>query len=235
MDLTTVFIRHERRVRLFFTEALAAGAFTSTTYYAIQNQDSLGASPAVLGALIVPNSPNCVELLLADELVKGAIYVASVAAVPGVLTTATGSERFRFGATTNAPSNSEPAVSDLELVRFGRDLLWQDGDYLETVDGDLATIAGRANAQGAIERRLFADGLVWAPQYGPNAEEYVDATPGSMGTLRGSLIQQVVADRRFKSASVDMQTLETEDGVLFSIKPVFADGVVGQTFDKKFE
>ena len=51
--LANVQIRHERRVRLIFSAALAVGAFTSTAPYTVTSLSGEAASPTVVAALTV--------------------------------------------------------------------------------------------------------------------------------------------------------------------------------------
>lgn len=229
IELSGIVPRHERRLRLVFTNTLAAGAFgtPAPVYYVVDNEDGLGVSPGIAAALIVSADIANVELALDADLVEGALYRVTAIGVPAAdLSTSTSAsdQRFRFGSKTIGPDN-EPKVSDIDLLLYGRDLTHNGVDYLETVDGDLGTTAGLPNAQGAIRRRMLGAPLAWAPDYSPRAREYVDAPLPAIGTLRTRLERQALRDDRVKSVSASLVLDdETPNESYFEVKPAFRGG-----------
>lgn len=202
--------RHERRIRLLFSGSLAAGAFTSTAYYAVTCTNSVGTDPVVSAAIQIVGSVTAVDIALASDLAQGGAYSVTCTAVPGSdASTFTGSQSFYFGQSTLRP-DSEPARSDVSDLVYGVDLIWDGRDFIEGADGDLATVSGLANAQAAIQRRIRGSGLPWAPDYGPNLDSYVDGPALGQGTARGAIIQQILRDDRVTSAKASVRTDETD-------------------------
>lgn len=208
IPLLSVVARHERRVRLVFAGALAAGAFTSTSYYAIACTNARGGDPTVSAAVAVSGDGSVVDLALGLDLVEGGTYTVTCTSVPGAdASTFSGSQTFFFG--TAAPRASvEPETRDLDALLFGVDLVWTGLDYLETADGDLATLEGLPNAQSAIQRRVYGSPLPWAPDYSARLDEYVDAPAVTAETARGRILTQVRRDDRVKTADVTVRTDE---------------------------
>jgi hypothetical protein len=219
LTLVAVFPRHDRRLRLLFSAALAAGAFTSTIYYAVASTDSAGANPSVSAAIAVPNEPNAAELALDPALVAGGSYTVTLTAVPALAGgTCSDSDAFVFGAAPTT-TNVEPETDDTDELLYGVDLVWAQGadtggDYVETADGDLATITGPQNAIGAVERRLRGEPLAWDPTYSARAYDFVDAPPGEAPTLRSSLVTQAREDNRVIDASCTV-SLDDEGNAIF--------------------
>lgn len=200
----TVVFQGTRRIRVFFTQALAAAAFTSLGYYSVTNTDGLGTSPiAVQAAYAVLGSTNAVELAVDSDLVPGASYNAVFAAVPFAdTTTFTGTISAALGLNVSASSNAEPAVDDLSLLVYGRDWQFADtGDFASTGGGDIATIVGQPNWQGAITRRLTSYGLLWAPSYSPRANAFVNAPDAYQQPFAASLVAQARADDRTRTST----------------------------------
>lgn len=226
--LQTLLFRGPRRVRLLFTDSLAAGAFTSTSYYAISNTDGQGFNPTNVEAVFaIANTPNAVELSLDEDLASGAAYLITCTAVPVVTGPAfTGTLAAAVPLPLEAPVNREPAQSDLDLLLYNRDLLHDGNDFVLTPDGDLGTVAGRDNYRGAMNRRMGSYGLTWDQQYGPNAQAYVNAPDAYRLSLSGALLAQARADDRTKQASVDVvQDPADPDSWLFEITIVGRDGL----------
>lgn len=229
IELIGVIVKHERRVRLVFSSPLGAGAFgtPAPVEYVIDNQDGLAPSPGVAAAIIVTSATTNVELALDTDLVQGALYVITTTGIPGAdasTCTAASVERFRVGVEPRRP-DVEPKVLDADLLLFARDLVHTGIDYLETAEGDLATVGGIVNAQAAHRRRLLGSPLPWAPGYSPRARQYVDAPIAGIGGLRGVLQQQSLADDRVQSVAVRLVLDETtpEDSA-FEVTPVFIGG-----------
>jgi hypothetical protein len=213
--LQAVDVRHEHRIRLVFTNALASGAFglPAPTNYVIANTDGLGTSPSVKAAYVVPGNPAVVELALSAPIVAGAAYTISAVGVPAVDTTVTpvGSVlSFRYGATV-AKENVEPIRRDRELLLYGIDLLWNGADFQETANGDLDRVSGAANVTKALNRGVEANGLGWDSTYGAKAREFIDSPSVAVGTLKGSVTAQLLRDPRVQEVRVtyDIQDSKT--------------------------
>ena len=233
IELQAIVPKHERRIRLVFTGALAAGAFGTPgpSGYTIDNEDGAGPSPGIASAIIVAGSTSNVELALDADLAQGALYRIRAIGIPGAdasTSTAASDQRFRFAIETAARS-SEPKVSDRELLLYGRDLVHTGLDYLETVEGDLATTSGAQNAMLALNRRMLSIPLAWAPEYSPRAREFVDAPLATVAALRGRLEAQALRDDRVKSVTAELVIdAETADQSYFSVKPVLIGGRVAE-------
>ncbi len=219
--LVGVVVRHERRVRLRLDTELRPAAFQSTGFYTLACKDGRGVSPAVVGALAVGADLHEVELALAADLAPGALYEVSIAGAPTTDGgTATGASLFRFGEASTARDGA-PGVDDLDALLYGVDLVHDGNDYVETADGDLASIAGLPNVEAAVRRRLLADGLPWDPSYGPNARRFVDGPSGALPPLRGSLVKEGLKDDRV--AAIDV-TLGPESVFDVEVTPIGAPG-----------
>jgi hypothetical protein len=195
-----------RRIRLFFSGPLASGAFTNLALYSVENVDGLGPATTNVVALFgFTSNPNAVELAIDADWTAGALYEVDCAAVPGAdgsLFTGSIQDRYPDGSMV-VPPNVEPETNDLELLLYGRDLMWNGQDFVEDSTGDLALISGRANWQGAMGRRMTSAGLTWDVGYGPDADESVDAPAIMQPALAGRFLAQARADDRTKQASVD--------------------------------
>lgn len=199
--LGAVVIRHERRIRAIFTNTLAAAAFTTPTLYVVTSVDGTAANPTVLEALVVPNSPEAVELALGADLVAGRAYQVSAVGVPCTDTTVTpaGSIQTFNPPTPNQVAGVEVGADDIQNLLYGVDLVHNGVDYVETSNGDLATIGGRSNAISALRRRAVAQGLPWNGAYGVKPRDFIDGPMLQRPQLRGRLILQMVADDRVDS------------------------------------
>ncbi len=208
INLIAVTIRHERRVRLSFDATLAAGAF-SASLYSVENADGRGANPTVQKAFIVSSSPNVVELQLDTDLVQGARYSFTAAAVPGVDATTSPTQTVvgtMGGEPSPAATGARGPASGLERVLYGEDLVWTGADWAETPDGDLAEDGGLRVAILDLQRALTANGLPWDPAYGLQARGEVDGAPEAMTTLRGRAVALLRRDDRVRDveAAVDL-------------------------------
>ena len=222
------------RTRLFFANALASGAFTSTSYYAIASADGLG--PAVMNVVAVfavASNSAAVELAVEPPMNPGGLYTLTATSVPCAdSSTFTGSLQGRTGIPVAAPPNVEPERNDFTLLLYSRDLLYQGNDFAETAGGDLATVSGQANYFGAIERRMSSSGLTWDPGYGPRADQYVNAPDALSRPLAGVLVAQARADDRTAQATVQVVTLPGDasgNGWLFEVTVVGKDGLAPKT------
>jgi hypothetical protein len=226
IELTGIVVKHERRLRLVFSSALAAGAFgtPAPAAYVVDNEDGRGPSPGVAAAIIVASATANVELALDTDLVRGALYRITAIGIVGTdasSSTSASDQLFRFGEEPRL-FNVEPKVLDADLLLYGRDCVWTGTDYLETAEGDLATVGGIVNVKGALRRRLVGSPLPWAPGYSPRARQFVDAPISSIGGLRGSLQAQAMLDDRVKSVVVRLVLDDTTpDESYFEVTPTF--------------
>lgn len=236
IELTGIVPRNERRLRLVFSSAPAAGAFGTPgpAAYIVDNEDGAGPSPGIASAIIVAGAVTNVDLALDADLAQGALYRVRAIGVLGVdatTSTSLSDQRFRFGVSAQR-ANFEPKANDAEILMFGRDLFWTGTDYGETAEGDLATVGGLRNAQGAQRRRMLGAPLAWAPEYSPRARQYVDAPLPSIGTLRGKLEANSLRDDRVKSVTATLiLDEETPEESYFEVTPVFIGGRVAESFD----
>lgn len=222
--LVAVTLKHSYRIRLSFSEALAAGAFTTLSYYGCTNTDGGGIDPGVEAAFVVPNSPNVVELQFGNPLVGGALYSITAVGVPGVDATTTPpgtGDTFSLGRDP-VPANVEAPVSDLDALVYGIDLVHDGSDMVETSAGDLATVTGLANASQAIWRRETGHPLLWDPDYSPKLRSYVDGSAGALAAARGEILRQAQLDDRVDTADVKLTFDPTVvGGAFFTLNVVF--------------
>ena len=221
ISLLSVTPKHERRLRLIFSDTLASGAFgASPSVYAVTTNDSLGISPTVTEAIVVGNNPRAVEIALGEDLAQGASHLVAAIGVPslaGPVTDSTSQQNILFSTLVHT-TNAESVVDAQDVLLYGTDLIWNGSDYQETLQGDLAVISGVANVTSAILRRCLASGLPWDPTYGPNARAYVNAA--DVTPLRGAIIQQVKQDNRVSTVTATTQSTLGSDSTTFTVKPV---------------
>jgi hypothetical protein len=229
IELTGIVPKHERRLRLVFSSPLAAGAFGSPapSEYVIENEDGAAPSPTPLAAIIVAGAVTNVELALDADLAQGALYRVRAIGLPGAdasTTTAASDQHFRFAISTTT-ANVEPKVTDTDLLLHGRDLVFTGLDYLETAEGDLATVSGPQNTMGAVDRRMRGAPLAWAPGYGTRPRRYVDAPLPAIGTLRGDLEAQALRDDRVTGVTARLVLNdETPEQSYFEVTPRLVGG-----------
>lgn len=212
--LTVAEIRHERRVRLFFTIALGGGAFTSTSFYSVSNLNGSGTTPDVVAAYPIVGATACVELQLDADLTQGSAYSFSAVGVPGVdsSTTPDPSTAFATFGSKIAPIVTTSG-SDLDALLYGEDVLFDGTEFSEDPSGDLAGISGPPNLRLALLRRGLSDGLPWDGTYGIGTRSYIDGTPGAMPSLRAQAESQMRLDDRVAqvTATVDVGSDDTND------------------------
>lgn len=209
--------RHERRVRLVFDTALAAGAFAAVTFYAITNEDGLGAHPAVIGAIAVPNTPAAVDLVVDSDLVDGALYNVAVTAVPAVdLSTATGTLPIRLGQHV-AAQDLEVSPGDVDALLYGQDCIWSGTDYVETPQGDLAVHAGPDVVRADIRAGCLSEGLQWDPEWGAKPRQHVDAVAASVPAYKAEVLRQIYRDDRVRIARVTTVIDDAVGEALFDV------------------
>lgn len=219
--LDKILINSETRVRLIFSGALASGAFVASLYSTTDvTLDAAG--PAVVAALAVAGFNNQVELVLGSPLAAGNAVSANCSAVPGAdLSTFSGSLSAVFGASVTFTPNVEPEQDASDALVFGRDVVHDGADYVEDATGDLVSVEGVPNVEGALYRRVRAYGLPWDPSFGPKLDDYVDGPNEAAAPATGLIKQQMLADDRTQSCSV---TLEEDDtaagGAFFRVEPI---------------
>jgi hypothetical protein len=208
VQLVSVIIRSTTRLRLQFSAIVDSTAFTGTGTITIVSQDGAGVSPSINQRIPVASVPQAIELALSDELVDGGLYLLTISSIPSTdLTTATGTELFRPGVKFTTV-DAEVETPDIEKALFGIDLVWTGSDYLETPDGDLASVSGKANVHDALIRRLISEGLTWDDNYGVKPRQSVDGPTAATPFLRGKIIRQMLADDRVSKASVRLELPE---------------------------
>lgn len=205
--LITARVRHERRLRLEFSNTLAAGAFTTLSWYTITS-DGTAADPPVVAAYSVTSASHAVELHLGSALVQGVLYTVSAVGVPAadLSSTADPSEtKFRVGVERgNNDIQATPKASDLERRLYGMDLVHDGTDWIEGPDGDLATAEGKPVVKGDILRGVVANGLPWDERYGMRARQYVDAPSPMLAQLPAIAEAYVQRDDRVESVTADV-------------------------------
>lgn len=210
--LVTAVVRHERRIRLVFSNTLAAGAFTTLSWYAITS-DGTAANPPVVAAYAVTSSPQTVELHLGSDLVQGVLYTVSAVGVPAsdLSSTPDPSEaKFRVAVQRGDNDiNATPKASDLERRLYGMDLVHNGTDWVEGPDGDLATIEGKPVVKADIRRGIEGNGLPWDPRYGMRARQFVDAPSPMLAQLPAIAEAYVQQDDRVESVTADLGTTGT--------------------------
>ncbi len=198
ISFNAIDIKHERRIRLIFSQPLDSAAFGSPapTNYVITCQDSLGSDIGVSAAMIVSSNPNVVELALSSDIVKGSHYVVSAEGIVATDASQTPSPSvlsFRYG--LNAPLRDvEPILQNRDELLYGVDLLWNGQDYQETASGDLDRISGTANVTKALYRGIESQGLTWDQSYGAKVRDFVDSPSTVAGTLKGNVMAQILKE-----------------------------------------
>ena len=219
-----------RRWRLFFSGPLASGAFLVGPYAV---SDSIGPSPiTVEAAYAISSDPNAVELSVSADFCGGQLYTVACTAVPGTGGggSFTGTFQDRVPLQVLAPPNAEPAQSDIDIVLYSRDLLWNGADFVEDATGDLQTISGSPNWIGAMGRRMSFGPLGWARRYGADAYQYVDAPDVYQRPLAGAMLGQARQDNRTATASVSVvQAPDDPDGWIFQMELTGRDNLQKQT------
>jgi hypothetical protein len=224
--LSAVDVRHEQRVRVVFTTALASGAFgvPGPAYYSIENLDGKGANPSISAALIVANSPNVVELVLSIPLARGASYTLAAEGVPAVDLTVTpvgSATGLRWGAPP-VRENHEVVVSDRDRLLYGTDLLFNGNDYEETPTNDLGDVSGAPNVTKALNNRAVSEGLPWKPSHGGKLRQFVDSPSAVSGTMKGQLTSQFLQDPRVNNVKVSHEV--EDDKTYLHADPTLVSG-----------
>jgi hypothetical protein len=220
IDLLTVEVRHERRIRLLFTNAVGSGGLgtPAPSFYTVASQDGAGADPLVKAAMAVSGNPNAVELVLSLDLVRDGLYLVSAVGVPDTgagVTGATSTQQIRWGQ-DYSQSDAEPLLADRARFLYGVDLIFNGEDYSEDTNGDLARVAGTANVTKALYHGIETTGLPWNAGWGAGAREFVDSPSVAATALRHSLHAQVLRDPRVRSIKTDLQIADAETTVFLT-------------------
>ena len=218
MDLLAVVVRHERRIRIVFSSAVAAGAF-SPAAYSVTALEGASAIP-VVGAMLVGSASTNVELALGADLVDGVLYAVAARGVPALDGSVLASALLSFRRFEDAPvANLERPASDLPALLYGVDLVWTGTDFGETPLGDLDTVTGAENARGALERRFAAEeDLPWmSRRYGIGARDFIDGPTRDAATLRGAILRQAATDARVTSTAVTLSVDDEKGDAFFDI------------------
>lgn len=214
MELVSITVKHERRVRLYFDEPLAIAAFSMPASYVFTSADSFGIAPTVQSLFVVPSANNVVEIAFSDDLVDGGTYQVTAIGIPAVslnVSTSLSTTRFRVGASQQI-LDREPATTNNELALYGRDITWNGLDYVETSTGDLARVSGIMNVDNALHNRLFEEtGLPWDKTYGLKARRYVDGPTGSTRTLQSDIQSELLKDDRVTAVTCQMNDSDDTD------------------------
>jgi hypothetical protein len=167
-----------------------------------------------------------VELAVDSDFVGGGLYTIGCVSVPGIdSTTYTGTIQNRYGQPTTAAPDTEPETSDLSLLLYNRDIFWNGQDFQEDTSGDLATIAGRANWQGALSRRMISSGIMWDATYGAKSDQGVDAPVALQPSLAGRFLGQARLDNRTAQATIDFSDDPNTGIASFTIIVTGVDGL----------
>lgn len=218
MDLLSAYAYRERRVRAVFSSAVALGGYNKTLY-SISSEDSTASDPTIKAVYGVAGQPTTIELILDFDMIDGAAYVLRAGLVPAVVGGTSPTDqttRYRYGSPAKK-TNTEPLVSDFDVILYGRDIIW-NGDFEEGADGDLAVVSGLPNAVSALDNRLKGGPLPYAPGFGPDSREFVDSNDST--PLGPRLRQQALRDPRVKSVTITADEDDKGDTV-FVITPVF--------------
>lgn len=175
MALVAANVTRSRRIRLFFDSSASLLA----SDYTVSDND-------IRAVYAVSGNTNACELVLSNEMLTETLYTVTY---PGGATTV------RWA--TGVPQlNQETRHRD--IVLYGRDLVFDGIDLVETPEGDLATVGGVENAKAALQRRMLGSPLLHAPDYSPDARQYVDGNDST--ALISKLEEQALRDDRVKKA-----------------------------------
>jgi hypothetical protein len=215
VQLQTLFVRSTSRLRLRFSSALAAGAF-STSWFTLASVDAAGADPVAIAALVVASRADELELALSPEFVGGGRYELTIAAgLPAVdLTELVETVQEFWAPIVGAAPSPSVQHSDRANEVYGVDLLHDGTDFVRAANFDLATVGGLANVQGAIPRRLTSDGLPYNPEFGGHARQFVDAPTPVLPVARGRLEAEARRDSRVREAKVELARENENDGTV---------------------
>ncbi len=222
--------RSTRRLRVVFSNNLAAGAFNASWFNIAVSEPPLAVGLAVTAGLAVLNSPNVVELVLTAELESGRRYDLTVfGGVPATdASTTVSSVALPLTVPSSAPlTSASDATRSVTDALYGVDLAWDGRDFVEGPDGDLQVVRGVENVRSALERRALSGGLAWRTDYGAKARAHVDAPETAGAEFRAELVAQARADDRVKSAKARKTSIQgRRDESLFELEAELVGGAV---------
>jgi hypothetical protein len=225
ITLTAATQVHARRVRLVFDLAVTSAAFlpANLAFYGATCLNSAGASPGIVAAMAVLSSPQVVELQLSVDLAPGGTYEFTAVGVPGAdaSTTPPGSAA-ALAVPGDRPKLLPPVggIADTDAWVYGVDLAAEDGDFALAASGDLAVISGPPLVRRDLTMMLMSDGVAWDPSYGLKPREYVDGAAGSLLTIRGKAIAQVLLDDRVAEADATVVPVDSAGDAYVEVRPV---------------
>lgn len=226
IELLSIEVRSPRRLRLRYSNSLAAGAF-SVSWFSAACLDGSTGDPPIVAAFLVPIAPDELELATNIDLAPGGQYqLTSLAGIPAVDSSVTALDvtNFRPPQARQAPSPSVRS-NDVRALVFGEDFVHDGTDLVETADGDLATVTGPENAMTAVVRRALADGLPYNESYGPHLRKFIDAPSPSVRAARGSVERQARLDDRVKSISVSVAADDNSGDITLNATVLLVGGV----------
>lgn len=106
--------------------------------------------------------------------------------------------------TVTLPPVTLPAAKTFEEGVFGRDVAFENGDYVLTPSGDYGTVGGERNVRASLLRRWLAapNSFRLRPGYGAGVGELANRplTTANQATVANSIREQAVEDRRVRRA-----------------------------------
>ena len=156
--------------------------------------------------MLVPNSPNVVELALNHDLVDGGLYHATADGVPasdGSTTPVGSSVPFRLGEVRARPTELDGQTDSLRML-LGEDLAFDD-DFLETDNGDLAATTGVRTVMQQGKNSVESNGLPWNVDYGAKLRKYADGSRYMLPSALSDAVSSLLKDDRFASVSGEVQ------------------------------
>ncbi len=222
MALNVVSIVHERRVRLVFSKAILASAFTTTSppYFTFGCENGVGPNPNLVARFIVPGAPTVMECQLDVDLAPGGVYsfiAEQVSDSDGA--EQSGSEKVYATFGTPTKVTVQGAITESDRLLYGIDLQYEGADFVEGPDGDLAHTSGPALVRRDLWHRTLSDGLPWEPTFGVHARGWIDGAPGAVYTLRGRTADQMLEDDRVRDVEVKVTQDDTKGEATVDIRP----------------
>lgn len=209
--LSSVAVRSPTRIRVKYTTALTIGAY-EVFWFSVACLDSSTPDPGVRVVFMIPGLANEMELVLDTDLSPGGAYqLTSLAGIPAADGSFSEQSVTSFNAPMPRPAPSTAvSANDVSAQLYGVDLLHDNGDFVETADGDLATITGPANAIGAAVRIGVSEALPYSANYGAQLRKYVDAPSPMARSARGDLERALRRDDRIQRVTATVGTDEND-------------------------
>lgn len=209
INFASVEAKGRRRVRLTFDNELDWAAF-STSFYSVACTDGAGPSPNVRQALLIQSPTgyerNHLDLALDADLVDGGSYTVSAIGVPATdtsVTSASSTLPLKIGERRKR-ATEQLGVSDAFLRLAGDDLVFDDGDFAETADGDLAIQGGVQSIVDQATECALSNGLPWAPSHGGKLRSFVDGSTRLLPAAADSVVRAILRDDRIQSATAEV-------------------------------